>query len=659
VLKQWHLLALVMLSAVLAYGSALQGPLFFDDLPNLVENTPLKIDGSDFDDWRIAAFSSDAGPLRRPIAMLSFAGNHVVFGGFDPVSLKSVNLAIHLLTGALIYLFAVGVFSAPALRPGEKSRLKLAAFVASSVWLLHPLHVSTVLYSVQRMAQLSTLFTVLGLCVFLQYRQQWVQRGASAGEMLGAGLWLSLITLLATLSKENGALLPWLLAVLEVSLFQGQWRGKQSLFVTWLGWAAFLLPLLLIALICLFTPETFSAGYQLRDFTLAERLMTQARLLWHYLSWLALPDIRSMGFQHDDILLSRSLLQPLSTLFALLSWLILLVLAFVLRHRYPLVLFGLLFFLVAHVMESSVLALEMVYEHRNYLPGIGICMLFAWLLTSLGRWRDTVSTWFTLGLPLAVLLLLLIVRSQAWSSQISLARTNVVNHPSSVRAQYLYATALLASYGQGRLEGASADENQSLLFGAREHFQKMHERAPEDVLALVMLLYVDSYYFPKLAEKMDWPARLEEALQNKVLQATDMAALSLLQGCIVDGGCVMSAQRSESILDKLIARNPGNTQLLLSKYEFLLATGAPEARRLPPLEEAGAIAPANAPIQLYRIMERARVSDVAGMYEVVQNWLANDPQRWDLPIIIPLFAEPSMVVRSPVGNLSSQDTGRE
>ena len=51
--------------------------------------------------------------------------------------------------------------------------------LASCLWLLHALHVSTVLYTVQRMAQLSALFVFAGLLVYSYGRQR--QRRSGRG----------------------------------------------------------------------------------------------------------------------------------------------------------------------------------------------------------------------------------------------------------------------------------------------------------------------------------------------------------------------------------------------------------------------------------------------------------------------------------------------
>ena len=97
------------------YGPALGGPLFFDDIPNLVDNALVQISGDSFDAWRAAALSTSAGALERPVSMLTFAANHVFAGEFSSFALKATNLVMHLVTGGLVYWLALLVMSAPAM----------------------------------------------------------------------------------------------------------------------------------------------------------------------------------------------------------------------------------------------------------------------------------------------------------------------------------------------------------------------------------------------------------------------------------------------------------------------------------------------------------------------------------------------------------------
>ncbi|MBK6509155.1 MAG: hypothetical protein IPG06_06580 [Haliea sp.] len=417
---------------------------------NLLANQQVQIDGTTFDDWRVAALSAESGLLYRPVAMLTFAINHAVVGAFTPFSLKATNVAIHVVIGALLYLFALAVLQTPALRAHRLStyQLKVVALLAASIWLLHPIHVSTVLYAVQRMAQLSTLFTLAGLLVFTRYRLHWTERGATHGEVLAAALWIALLGLLAVLSKENGALLPWLIAVLEVTLFRGVWRGQSRGRLVALGWLALFLPLLLLGAVFLVAPELMVGRYGGREFTLEERLLTQARVLWQYLSWMAVPNIIGMGIFHDDIPISQSLWSPVTTALSLLAWAVVLSAALLWHRRYPLVACALLFYLVAHSMESTVWPLEMVFEHRNYLPSMGFAVLAALGIVKGVARVERLRLRALVGGLLGLLLVLLLIRTNAWTDELSLARFNVINHPQSPRANFFYGNALFKRFQQ-------------------------------------------------------------------------------------------------------------------------------------------------------------------------------------------------------------------
>ena len=116
--------------------------MFFDDKPALTANELVQIDGTVFDEWRTAAFSSNSGLLRRPISMLSFAANHAVSGDFSPLGVKAVNLVIHLGIGSLLYFLFLAILAGLQLETGVNIR-RLLALTAAGISLLHPLNVST------------------------------------------------------------------------------------------------------------------------------------------------------------------------------------------------------------------------------------------------------------------------------------------------------------------------------------------------------------------------------------------------------------------------------------------------------------------------------------------------------------------------------------
>ena len=161
-------------------------------------------------------------------------------------------------------------------------------------------------------------------------------------------------------------------------------------------------PVALVMVILAISPDILVGGYSGREFSLEERLLTQARLLWRYLGWICLPNINDMGFQHDDIPLSTGLFSPFTTVLALGAWLLVLVVAFLLRRRFPLLLLALLFFLVGQSMESSVIPLEMVYEHRNYLPDVLLCLALATVLVIPATRSKRLNVWYPVTGVLAV-----------------------------------------------------------------------------------------------------------------------------------------------------------------------------------------------------------------------------------------------------------------
>lgn len=636
--KTDYLAAALLLATFVVYCLGLGGPLLFDDHTALTANPLVQTDGAVFDEWRRAALSSGSGPLGRPIAMLTFALNHVIQGELSPAGLKLVNVLIHLAVGALVYLLGAALYSRlyPDAKPGAARWL---ALLAAAIWLLHPLHVSTVLYAVQRMAQLATLFAVAGLLVFVRYRQRWALRGAGAGEVAAAGLWLLLLTAGAALSKENGVLLLPLVAVVEVCFFGGVWAGREVPFLR-RGAAAAVALYLGILLLCMIAPPDFLAErFGGREFTLHERVLTQARVLWHYLAWLALPDVSAMGFQHDDIPLSRGLLSPPVTLAAVAGWALTLAAAVMLRRRFPLLLFAVLFYLVGHSLESTVWPLEMVYEHRNYLPSIGLCMLFAALLAApFMRAGPAGLPARTLVTAVPVLLLaLLLVRVDTWSDGLRLAGVNVGNHPQSSRSHYFYANELLKRY-LGRAETGLSEENaRAALLGARIHFEKMYETNPRDVTALVMLHSLDSRYAAAAPDRPDWLGKLERLLDSRMLQPSDLNALAELITCLNAGGCTAERERILRLLDRLDERYPDHLTLLGWRYTYLMehADSPGDLERV--LDEALALDPGRPEFLYRRIQHQARAQDVGGMYETVRQLLLHDERRLRLGRLQGLF----------------------
>jgi hypothetical protein len=482
------LICFILFATVAVHYPGLHGDFVFDDSPNILNNTRLHIASLDFANLRQAAFSIDSGPLGRPLSLLTLSLNYYLNAG-NTLPYKVTNLIIHLLNGLALVAFTRLLLRGfvrqqlIALSPTQESIVPIAV---AALWLLHPLSVTSVLYIVQRMNSLSTLFTLLGLIGYLNGRLR-LEDGGRGFPLILAGL-LGGGTL-ATLCKENGLLLPVYALLIEAVVFQNSaLHGKSRRSIDALFLLLVILPALAGAAYIALHPGWLVAQYNIRSFSLDERLLTEARILWHYLSWIVIPTTRDTGLFHDDIAISFDLMHPASTLPAVAGLLALVVLAIALRKRLPLLSFGVLWFLIGQSMESTVVWLELAHEHRNYLPMYGILFSAGTALFGVGKSYFTGRLMPRVALSLAVLALFATVtalRSYQWRDNTSLYLTEVAHHPLSFRA----------NYNAGRQYGILLNENHrynAVYFDQANHYFEAATRLDTagSAQALFALLYL-------------------------------------------------------------------------------------------------------------------------------------------------------------------------
>jgi hypothetical protein len=385
----------LLLLAWQVYRPGLSGNFLFDDFANLnalgamgpVHNWPSLL--------RYLT-SGNADPTGRPLTLLTFLLDAQDWPA-APFPFKRTSLLLHLLNGALLacLLRRLGrLLPATSAKADSRTqptrdyaalRIDMAALLGAALWLLHPLFVSTTLYIVQREAMLPGTCALLGLLLWLDGRER-LQRGhwrsGACLLVLGAGGF----TLLGMLAKANGLLLPLYVLLIEYLLL----RPRQPVLAEppvnitavrvyrhVLLWCAWLPAVLIVGYLLLQGWHGLAEGLDgVRTWTLGQRLLTEPRILLDYLRLLWLPQPFTAGLFNDHILVSTSLWAPATTLPALLGMASLLGMAWCLRRRLPAVALAILFFFAGQLMESSTLALELYYEHRNYVPA----MLMFWPL---------------------------------------------------------------------------------------------------------------------------------------------------------------------------------------------------------------------------------------------------------------------------------------
>ena len=422
----------IMALTVAAYWPGLHGPFLLDDEISL-HLVQVWHEGST--SLRNMLFGDSAGTFGRPLAMASLGLNASLLG-YSPFAFKAGNLFLHLSCGMAIYALVACMAQRDAkLSPSAR----LVALGVASAWLLHPLNASTVLYVVQRMAQVSTLFILLGMWVYLILRTR-LETGPSRIATAGLFIGIPLITALGFLGKENAILLPALCMVLEWRLFQGPSRPL-AIKLFFVG--VFAVPTLGGLGLLILRPGGSFAVYGARDFDMWQRLLTETRILCDYLWKIIAPNPPKMGIFFDDFPLSTGLLSPVTTLLAILALMAISAAAWKLRDRIPALLTGWCIFLVGHGMESTILPLELYFEHRNYFPMVGVLFALAGLVTAMverinaaGLRAGRISVVTGVGI-IAVLAFGVHGRAWVWSTPESFALASVQARPASFRANML------------------------------------------------------------------------------------------------------------------------------------------------------------------------------------------------------------------------------
>jgi hypothetical protein len=430
----WLFLFLV---CVFAYFPGLSGPFVFDDLDSI--EALGKLGGvRDWDTFRAFVFGGSAGPTGRPLALLSF----LIDGQNWPTDawpFKRTNLIIHLINGALL-----GVFISQVLRllDFKQTDVRWIAWLSTAAWLLHPFLVSTTLYVVQRMAQLSTMFIFAGLIGHLYGRS--ILRYNKSRAYLVMTCSIGVFTVLSMISKENGILLPTLVGVVEFTVLASQRQRLAKLDLRWIATVIIAPSLIILAYLAerAFRGDFFDNA-PLRDFSIYERILTQPRILFDYLQHWFVPKLYTTGVFQDHYIKSTGFWAPATTALSIVAHLSLITAATVYRRKWPLAAMAVLFFYVGHLLESTVINLELYFEHRNYLPA---CFLFVPVIALMRRkMRTRIFVVVALGITL-LLSGFTHYSATVWQDFSSMAQASAQKAPTSARAQAEYARDLFNAH---------------------------------------------------------------------------------------------------------------------------------------------------------------------------------------------------------------------
>ena len=370
-------LALIAALGLVAYANGLRNGFHFDDYEGIVENPvlrDLKNIPSFFVKPLIFRFIYDLD--WRPILQITYALNYAIHGA-DPTVFHATDLLFHICAASMIFLIVGEILRQSAGRAVSITALPLVwiALAPALLFVVHTVNTQTVNYIWARSSLLAALFYMAA--VYCHLRGPFNAR-ESGSRLWHAGALLAFAFGLAT--KATAVSLPAMLLAYEVLLLNPAWRNPLTLYLKEPRRILKHLPTaaVLIGYLWLRIELTPRVTYQLiaaplgGDWFGGRRtyLFTQFRAWVYYLKLYLWPD--PLIFDYSGFGWSRSFLDA-RVLVSLAIVAAIIVAAWLVRKRDPLLAFGAAWFFIALLPEASIFVRpDEVTGHRPYLAYAGL-----------------------------------------------------------------------------------------------------------------------------------------------------------------------------------------------------------------------------------------------------------------------------------------------
>ncbi|MGB9498627.1 MAG: tetratricopeptide repeat protein [Dissulfuribacterales bacterium] len=426
---------LLIISAILVYSNTFHNSFVYDDINFITKNDP-HVHMTVFSWEKIKEAAFEGQPRHRYLPNISFAINYY-FGKENTFGYHLINLAIHLLTGIFLFFFfwlTLGIYfkknklSQSEAKPALSVSFAVISFFAVLIWLVHPVQTNGVTYVCQRMASMVAMFYVLAMLFYVKGRLVLLDGKIKTAILFFAGCIIS--GSCAVASKENAGALPIFILLYEWFFFQDLKDFRSYRALPWI----IIGPVVFTGIAIYFLGDDpfqrILNSYTRREFTLPQRVLTEFRVVVYYLSLIAFPFPGRLILDHDYPL-SYSVVDPMPTIFCMGLLIGLAALAFYMAKKERLISFCIFWFLGNLMIESSVIGIEIVYEHRLYLPS-----MFVYLMITIIVFRFLKSRWAALGLLTTIAVLLSLCahqRNTIWQSDISFWTDSVKKAPNKAR----------------------------------------------------------------------------------------------------------------------------------------------------------------------------------------------------------------------------------
>jgi tetratricopeptide (TPR) repeat protein len=406
---------------LLIYSNTFTAEFHFDDYSSIAGNLSIRNIGNLRNIWNF-------WPTRF-ITYLSLALNYH-WGDSRVFGYHVFNFLAHLICTLLVWWFVILTFKTPLLKKeNSAAHRNLIAFFASAIFLLHPIQSQPVDYIIQRACLLATLFFVASLCLYIKARLKQEEKAAWPIRSVYYGGSL-LTAVLAIFSKEMALTFPLVLGLYEFYFFKVK-KSSNAKFV-----APFFIIILLLFLTMFFTHSIqFKGMYRIGEdpvnMPVSYYFLTQLKVMVTYVRLLFIP--LNLNFYYDYPL-SRSLFE-IPVIFSCLFLSCILWAGVRLFSKYRLVSFGIFWFFITLLPESSIIPIrDVIFEHRLYLPMVGFSLFAAGGSYYLFKEKRIRAMVVVLSLLVVCYSILSYQRNKVWKDEITLWEDVVRKSPHNAKA---------------------------------------------------------------------------------------------------------------------------------------------------------------------------------------------------------------------------------
>lgn len=485
------------------YYKSFYGPFMLDDYFHIVDNSHIWIKNLSFESFIDSTYSYKT----RPLSMMSIALNYY-FDQLNPFWYKLTNYLAHYLNSILIYFISQKILSDNT----HVNNRKQLSFLISFIWLILPINLSAVSYVIQRMTVFSTSFILLSILSYIKLRQE---KPNNKKIILFQISVITFFIFMAFLFKEI-AILTFLYIILFEIFLYFKYKKHNHILITYRKFLILLIALIIFSCY-LITLTSYMDAYNNRTFTLYERLLTQSRMIIIYITNIYIPLLENLNIYNDHYIISKSLFDPLTTFFSLFLILSIITGLIVYGERIKYISLGIFIFITSHILESTVLPLEIYYEHRNYFASFGL--IFSLLIII-----ENISLKINLKnlMILSYILFLsttLGLRSIYWSSENLFYNNEVRKNNTSYRAHYYTAIHILKTKGN----------KEQLEYHLR---QASYLKKDQTHTLFLMLMHSTPERYNKIKENIS--KEINSRLKNEKISRFDIANLPFLHENILN-----------------------------------------------------------------------------------------------------------------------------